>query len=140
MFASFELIKAFFKHPIGILISLVVVVLLTFGFAEHLMLKSDDTKIVAQATQIGSLQAEAAQFQGAASECSAGTQALQTADATATASAAVAVSEAGVKAMMYTNHATQILSQKPASSDDYTASKQLMDQLIDNRQAQIKGN
>lgn len=132
-------IKAFFSHWLGI--SFLVIILALGGYAavERSSLKTAETTITTQATKIGSLQAEAAQFQQAASDCSAGTAAVQTADVAASASAAIAVSEADIKAKVFTNNAKKIRAQKPASSDDYTASKLLMDQLIDSRQAQLKG-
>jgi predicted lipid-binding transport protein (Tim44 family) len=135
MFTSFALIKAFFSHWLGIVIGVTVIVLALFCTVEYFHIRTLNTTIASLNQKIGSSQATAAQFEAAASDCSANTQALAQADAAATASAAVAVSEATVKAKTRTAHAKTILAQKPTGTDDYANSKALMDQLIDNRQA-----
>ena len=133
MFTSFALIGAFFKHPFGIFISIVIVVLALFGVAEYFHIKDLNQTIATQQTALGQAKAISAQFEDAASACSTGTAALAASETAASVAAASAVAVAEVKAKTYEDHATTVLKQKPAGTDDYANSKQLMDELIDRR-------
>lgn len=133
MFASFALIKAFFSHWVGLLISVIILCLLVFGVAEYFHIKDLNQTIATQQTALGQVKAISAQFEDAASACSAGTAAIAASETAATAAAASAVAVAEVKAKTYEDHATTVLKQKPAGTDDYANSKQLMDELIDHR-------
>lgn len=133
MFASLSLVGAFFKHPFGIFITIVVFLLGLLGFVEYMHIKDLNSTIATQNQALGQAKAISAQFQDAASACSTGTAALAASETAATVSAASAVAVASVKAKTYENHATAVLARKATGTDDYANSKQLMNELIDNR-------
>jgi len=135
MFSSLALIKAFFSHWFGILITVIIICLAGVIWYQHHENGQLTNNIATLNQKIGAIKANDAQWQGAASDCSVATAAVAASEASATQAASEAVAIADVKAKMYTDHAKKVLAQKPASSDDYTASKQLMDGLIDNRQS-----
>jgi len=135
MFTSLALIKAFFSHWFGILITVIILCLLVFGVAEYFHIKDLNETIATQQTALGQAKAVSAQFESAASECSAGTAALAASETAANVASASAVAVAEVKAKTYEDHATAVLNEKPVGNDDYANSKKLMDDLIDHRTA-----
>lgn len=139
MFSSLVLVKEFFSHWVGITVSAIVLAVLAYAGIEHYEVKHLSSQIVTLNQQLGAVKANDAQWQGAASDCSAGTAAIAASSAAVTEAASEAVATATVKASKLEAHGKAILARKPTSTDDYTASKQLMNDLIDNRQAQLKG-
>lgn len=136
---TFAAIRAFFKGGINIVFVSVIVALLTIIGVSYLSNQSKQKEIETLNDKLGAAQTEAAQFQGAASDCTAGVAAVQASEAAADQAVSEAVSVASVKAQIYDKHASAVLNAKPIGTDDYANSKALMEQLIDNRQSVIQG-
>jgi hypothetical protein len=130
-------IKAFFSGAINIVFISIIVALCTIIGVSYLSNQSKQKEIETLNGKLGVAQTEAAQFQGAASDCTAGVSAVQASEAVADQAVSEAVSVATVKTQMYDNHASTVLNAKPAGTDDYANSKALMESLIDNRQSQL---
>lgn len=139
MFASLALIKTFLSHWVGIVVVVIILAALGFGYFEHYENTKLEAQIASLNQDLGAQKTNTAQWTAAASECSSATAALATSEATATATASEAVAKANVKAQTYVAHGKAILARKPSSNDDYTASKDLMNQLIQDRQARLQG-
>lgn len=140
MFSSIALIKEFLSHWVGIVVVVIVLGLVGVVVFEKYQNTALTSQIASLNQTIGSLKTGEQEWQSSAKNCSDGVAAVAASQVAVTEAASQAVATATVKAKVYENHAKQILAQKPTSNDDYTASKQLMDGLIDTRQAQLKGN
>lgn len=136
---TFAAIKAFFSGAINLIFIAIVVALLTALGASYMSNKSKQAEIESLNTKLGAVQTAAQEFQGAASDCSAGVAAVASSEASATQAASEAVAIATVKANMFDSHASATLAAKPVGTDDYANSKALMDQLIQDRQNQNQG-
>src|SRR5579859_1672397 len=123
MFASFTLIKAFLSHWVGMTIAAIVLALLAFAWYE----RHENTNLTAQIAtlnqQLGAVNTNDAQWQATADACSKATAAVVASEAQATIAAASAVSAVQPTVHSKQAFARQILTQKPASTDDYTAAK-----------------
>jgi predicted lipid-binding transport protein (Tim44 family) len=137
MFASIALIKTFLTNAVGIIVVVIVLASISFGVFEHHETTVANKQIAALNQQLGSVKANDAQWQATADACSKATAAVVASEVQASAAASQAVATAEVKTQPYVNHAKTVLSQKPAPNDDYAASKQLMNGLIDFRQQQL---
>ena len=137
MFSSLALVQAFLKHPVGIIVTILVAVLIGFATFEH----HENTALTAQIAtlnqQLGAVNTNDAQWQATADACSKATAAVVASEAQATVNATSAVAAVQPTVQSKQTFAKQIMAQKPASSDDYTAAKALMGQLIDQRQQEI---
>lgn len=136
---TFAAIKAFFSGAINIVFISLIVALCTIIGVSYMSNRSKEKEIETLNAKLGAVQTAAQEFQGAASDCSAGVAAVATSEASATEAASHAVAIATVKANMFDSHASATLAAKPVGTDDYTNSKALMDQLITDRQAQNQG-
>lgn len=132
-------IKAFFKGGTNIVFVSVIVALLTVIGVSYLSNKSKEKEIESLNTKLGAIKTAAQEFQGAASDCTAGVTAIAASEASATQASSEAVAAAETKAVAYENHASAVLNTKPIGTDDYANSKALMAKLIADRQAQLQG-
>jgi predicted negative regulator of RcsB-dependent stress response len=130
-------IRAFFKGGINIVFISVIVALCTIIGVSYLSNKSKEKEIESLNAKLGAVQTAAQEFQGAASDCSAGVTAVAASEASATQAASEAVAVATVKANTYDAHASAVLSAKPVGTDDYANSKALMDSLVADRQSSL---
>jgi hypothetical protein len=132
-------LKAFFSHWLGISFAVIVLILGGVAGFEHYENTHLTANIATLNQQLGAIKANDAQWQGAASDCSAGAAAVAASGAEVTAAAVQAVSEATVQTAPKVTFAKKILAQKYTGTDDYANAKTLMNQLIDQRQAELKG-